>query len=56
MDNNFKNYYGKWIHINISSYISEDILVFSNKFTQIVNNIDITPYIDFTIPSKRIKN
>ena len=54
IDSNFKNYYGKWIHIGIASYISENITVFPHMFTLSVNKIDIPHDNDFTIPSTGI--
>ena len=54
IDTNFKNYYGKWIHIGIASFISENTTVFPHMFTWNVNKIDIPHDNDFTIPSTGI--
>jgi hypothetical protein len=55
IDSNFKNYYGKWIHIGIASYVSDNINVFPHKFIWSVNNIDIPHAIDFTLPINGIQ-
>ena len=54
-DSNFRNYYGKWIHIAMASYISDNTTVFPHMFTWSVNNIDIPHNSDYTLPINGIK-
>ena len=54
-DTNFHNYYGKWISVVISDWISNDYNdVFPNMFTLAVNKIDIPFSSGYTIPSTGI--
>ena len=55
IDTNFGNYFGEWIPISISNYISANNEIYPHMLTFSVNKIDIKMQSSFSIPSEGMK-